>query len=205
MASSKRSKTFATLFYLENLSSNSDPDESLNALYLQDLLRGLHVSFLVSPCHSKDIKEDGTFKKAHYHVILIFDSLKSVPQVKEIMEELNLPFVGLEIVNSLTSYARYLIHLDDPEKFQYPVTNVLSYGIDYQELIRKRADKYSDYSCILDIVVSKHITSFAALLLWAKDNDKAIFNTLCDNSYTIREFIRSYVADCNKSGTLKIK
>lgn len=199
MSNVKRSKNFATLVYTD--SSNIDS--------VRMALRAMHVSYIISPCHSQDLLSDGSgLKKAHYHIILVFDSLKSIPQVKSILtfkdiehdydlssldfnqEQVN--FVGLEIVNSLTIYARYLCHLDNPEKASYPIDDVEAYGLDYASLIRKERDKYDACGRVIDFIVSNHCTCFATVLLHARQNDNEMFRVLCDNSFTIREFIKSY-------------
>lgn len=175
----KRSKYFATLAYLESCPN-----------YL-DYLKTLCIDYLVSPLHSCDLHSDGTPKKEHWHIILIFDSLKSLDQVRDLISDFG--FVGLEIVQSLRSYARYLCHLDDVDKAQYPVDDVVSRGIDYQQFIKTDNDKYDVYARIIDYVRDEQIMSFYDLLVYARYNDFDMFRALCDNSYMIREFLRSAV------------
>lgn len=177
----KRSKNFCTVAYPESISF---PE-------LKTFLDELHICYLISPLHDKDVvaEANNAPKKPHWHIVLIFDSLKSVPQVKDLMHPST---VGLEIVNSLVSYARYLVHMDNPEKAQYNIEDVVFYGIDYKQLCLKESDKYDAFGRLLDYVVAEHITSFSSLLLYAKHNDEPMFRALCDNSYTIREFLRSY-------------
>lgn len=175
----KRSKYFATLAY-----SESCPN------YL-DYLNTLCIDYLVSPLHCSDVNSDGTPKKEHYHIILVFDSLKSCDQVRDLISDFG--FVGLEIVQSLRSYARYLCHLDNADKAQYSPDDVVCRGIDYQQFIKSDNDKYDIYARIIDYVCDKQIMSFYDLLVYARYNDFNMFRALCDNSYMIREFLRSAV------------
>ena len=39
----------------------------------QDRIANLHMMALVSPLHDSDVQADGSPKKPHYHVMLIFD------------------------------------------------------------------------------------------------------------------------------------
>jgi hypothetical protein len=83
-----------------------------------ELLADTHIPAFVSPLHDKDIDEDGSLKKPHYHVVLMFDGPTTQKRANEIIE----PFCGTksaEYVKSLRGYVRYLIHLDNPEKAQY--------------------------------------------------------------------------------------
>lgn len=96
-----RTRNFATVVYPESASGD-----------WMEKLADLKIKAFVSPLHDKDKNPDGEPKKAHYHVILMFDSVKSVEQVKEITDEIG--GVGVEKINSLRGYARYLIHADNP-------------------------------------------------------------------------------------------
>lgn len=118
-----RSRTWAFTLY---------PD-SVPADWL-DTLRMLGVPVLVSPLHDSDVwlPEDevddpdhvaGTMKKEHWHVLIKFNSEKSLTQVRDILDSLNLSYC--ERVSSYRQYARYLCHLDDPHKHQYPPSGVV--------------------------------------------------------------------------------
>ena len=77
MAKEKRSNKWAFLIYKE-----SAPDNYI------EVLEGLHVPFVLSPWHDKDIHSDtGEIKKAHKHGALYFESLKSYSQVSELITE----------------------------------------------------------------------------------------------------------------------
>ena len=68
MSKDKRSNKWAFLLYQESVPKN----------YLE-VLEELHIPFVLSPWHDKDVnKETGEFKKAHKHGALFFESLKSL-------------------------------------------------------------------------------------------------------------------------------
>lgn len=83
----------------------------------REILDGYHVPWVESPLHDKDINPDGELKKAHWHIVLFFDGKKSFEQIKEITDALNAP-IPQKTANA-KGLVRYLIHMDNPEKYQY--------------------------------------------------------------------------------------
>jgi hypothetical protein len=76
---------------------------------------GLQIA--ISPLHDKDLEADGTVKKPHYHIILIYSGPTSFSVVQTLTQKLNAPApIPLEAVRG---YYRYLTHKDNPEKVQY--------------------------------------------------------------------------------------
>ena len=74
--------------------------------------------------HDKDIiPETGELKKAHHHFILKFNNTRSISAVSD---ELGLPSNHLEYCRNLKGAVRYLIHMDDPDKYQYPAEDIKS-------------------------------------------------------------------------------
>lgn len=67
--------------------------------------------------HDKDANPDGTKKKAHYHVLLLFEGKKSYEQIKELTDSFHAP--APQRVTSVRGMVRYMIHMDNPEKYQY--------------------------------------------------------------------------------------
>lgn len=85
---SVRTRNFATVVYKESAPEN-----------WQEILSGFFVPVFVSPYHDKDINADGTPKKPHWHVLIMFEGVKTVEQVTKLFEQIG--GVGCEIVNSL--------------------------------------------------------------------------------------------------------
>lgn len=175
-----RTRSYATIVYPE-----SAPENWL------DILRELKFNVLVSPLHDKDVNPDGEIKKAHYHVLMLFDGVKSVEQATEIRDTFG--GVGFENVNSVRGYARYLCHLDNPEKYQYSPEDVLSIGTeDYFELISLPSDKYRVIDEIMDWCDANECYIYSDLLRYARTNRRDWFRTLCDNgTYVVKEFLKS--------------
>jgi hypothetical protein len=176
-----RTRNYATVVYPE-----SAPDNWL------DILRDLKVSALVSPLHDKDVNPDsGEIKKAHYHVQFLFDGPKTEKQARDIAEQIG--GVGIEILNSVRGMARYLCHMDNPEKYQYNPDDVITIGsADYNELISLPSDKYRIIKEILAWCDENEVFYYSDLLRYSMENRSDWFRCLCDNgTYPVKEFLKS--------------
>lgn len=175
-----RFRNFVTVCYPESM-----PDD------WEQVVTDWHVPVLVSPLHDKDINPDGEIKKPHYHVMLLFDNVKTIEQAKALISEIN--GVGCEVVKSTRGQARYFLHLDNPEKAQYDVKDVRTFaGVDYQVLISLPSDRYSIIREILEFIEANDIMSFNALYLWTSKNKEDWFRAISDNcAYIVKEYIAS--------------
>lgn len=146
-----RTRNFTTIVYPE--SAPSDWIEQLESLFIPSL---------ISPLHDSDVNPTGEQKKPHYHVILMFDNVKTLAQAKEICELFG--GVGCEKVNSIRGVARYLCHLDNPDKFRYDEREIRQLcGVDYQALTELASDVDEAAEEILDFCEVNQITSFAKI------------------------------------------
>ena len=122
----------------------------------QDRIADLHMMALVSPLHDSDVQADGSPKKPHYHIMLIFDGPVAVDRAAKLLQDIGC-IDYTQSIHSVTSYARYLCHLDDHDKHPYNTQDVKAYGgADYElmcqrSLIRycnRRVEDYIDTSCV---------------------------------------------------------
>lgn len=130
-----RTRVFAILVY-----EDSAPIDWRERLVQQ------HVAAFISPYHDKDKDPDGSGKKPHWHVLVMFDGVKSQAQVDAFWDSVLGPDrVKLyENVNSTRGYARYLCHMDNPEKAPYSKDDVIALGgADYEEVISLPSDDYA--------------------------------------------------------------
>lgn len=177
---SSRTRNYATVVYPE-----SAPEG------WQDMLCSFFVPCFVSPLHDKDLNPTGDAKKPHYHVIIMFDSVKTSEQAKEIFDAIG--GVGCEKVQSIRGYARYLCHLDNPDKAQYPIEDVRAFcGADYMGTIGLAIDKYKAIGEIIDFCLANDVYSFSDLLVYARAERFDWFRVLCDNgTVVVKEFLKS--------------
>lgn len=93
----------------------------------QDILDEQHIEWAESPLHDQDVNPGtGEAKKPHWHIVLAFDGKKSFEQVQDLLAPLNCPIP--QRCHALKGAVRYMAHLDNPEKVQYPVSSIKSHG-----------------------------------------------------------------------------
>lgn len=93
----------------------------------RDILDEYHFEWAESPLHDMDVNPaTGDKKKAHWHIILSFDGKKSYEQVCELLAPLNGPIP--QRCHALKGAVRYFAHLDNPEKYQYPSSQIVGHG-----------------------------------------------------------------------------
>lgn len=182
-----RTRNFATVVYPE-----SAPED------WKEILTQQFIPAFISPLHDQDCNPTGEVKKEHYHVILMFDSVKTTAQAVEVFERIG--GVGCEVVQSIRGYARYLCHLDNPEKAQYPPDSVTALcGADYMGVIGLAIDKYKAIGDMIDYCEENAVYSYAQLLRYARMERFDWFRILCDSGIMVmREFLKSkYWSDSN--------
>lgn len=175
-----RTRNYATVVYPESAPEN-----------WKEYLSELHIPLFISPLHDKDINPDGEMKKPHYHVLFMFNSVKSWEQIKPIFEAIG--GVGREVVNSARGYARYLCHLDNPEKAQYDTNNVIVFGgADYATVIHLPTDDIKMLKEIYDYIRINQIYSLAQFLdICAVINDDWFSLVSMSKGYIVDKYIKS--------------
>lgn len=179
-SSATRTRNYVSIGYPESM-----PEDWLT------ILQESHVPCVVSPLHDKDKNPEGEDKKPHYHIMLLFDSVKTQEQAQKVFDSIKA--VKCQAVNSIRGEARYFLHLDNPEKYQYDVKDVKCLGgVDYQVLIQLPSDRYGIIRELLQFIESNDIRSFSELLRWTSLNREDWFRALCDScAYIIKEHIAS--------------
>lgn len=112
-----KSKYFCALLYPS--STTYDADKVIKALAEE------HLTFAVSPIHDRDVDEDGSLKKSHYHLLLAYSSATTLNNICAWFNACGMPESDLHAVRVCASgvgYYRYLTHKDNPEKAQYEDT-----------------------------------------------------------------------------------
>lgn len=175
-----RTRNFATVVYPDSAPSD-----------WQDILEKQFIPAFISPLHDRDKNPTGEVKKAHYHVILAYDTVKTIDQAKNVIEMFN--GVGCEVVNSLRGYARYLCHLDNPDKYQYDKSDVRCLcGSDYASVIGLSTDKYKALGEMEDFCEQYNVVSFYLLSKYARIHRTDWYRILCDcGSLHMREYLKS--------------
>lgn len=179
-SSSDRTRNFTTVVYPE-----SAPDDWM------EILSNQHVQAFVSPLHDRDANPDGEVKKPHWHVIVMFDTVKTPKQAKEVFDLIG--GVGCEKVKSMRGNARYLCHLDNPEKAQYDIRDVKSFaGADYIDICSLSCDRYTAIGEMIEFCEDNDVFSFSKFLLYCHRNRYDWFRVLCDGGgFLLKDYLKS--------------
>ena len=181
MAKEKRSNKWAFLIYQESAPEN----------YLE-VLEDLHIPFVLSPWHDKDVnKQTGEFKKSHKHGALFFDSLKSYSQVSELLtEKLNSP-AHVEIVMSPKGMYDYFTHAENPDKTLYDVNEIESgCGFELEKFLIEQASG-TFLNEVIDLIEENEITEFEELVKFARKNNNLLLSLVIDKTFFFSKFLDS--------------
>ena len=181
MSKDKRSNKWTFLMYEESAPKN----------YL-DILEEMHIPFVLSPWHDRDVnKETGEFKKAHKHGVLFFESLKSYTQVSELLtERLNTPS-HVEVVMSPKGMYDYFIHAENPDKTLYNMDEIESgCGFDLDQfLVSNNNDQF--LSTVIDIIEERNFIEFNNLVRYARVENPSLLNLIIDKTYFFAKYLDS--------------
>lgn len=177
----KRSNKWAFLLYQDSAPEN----------YL-DIFEEMHIPFVLSPWHDKDIdKETGEFKKAHKHGALFFESLKSYSQVSELLtKKLNTP-AHVEIVMSPKGMYDYFTHAENPDKTLYNIEEIESgCGFELDKfLIEHNSGLFLE--TVIDVITENDFTEFEDLVRYARFNDNSLLGLIIERTYFFTKFLDS--------------
>lgn len=181
MAKEQRSNKWAFLFYKE-----SAPDNYL------EILEEIHVPFVLSPWHDKDVKkETGEFKKAHKHGAFYFDSLNSYSQVSELIKDkLNGP-AHVEPVISPKGMYDYFTHAENSDKSPYDIEDIESgCGFELDKfLVQQNSDEFMTE--VIDTIEQNDFTEFEELVWYARDNNTTLLGLIIERTYFFSRYLDS--------------
>lgn len=73
--------------------------------------------------HDKDINVKGEIKKTHYHCIVKVDNATTISAISK---KIGIPDNYVKNVRNERSMVRYLVHIDDKDKYQYDIKDICS-------------------------------------------------------------------------------
>lgn len=194
-----KSKYFCALLYPE--STTYDTEKVIKSLAME------HLTFAVSPIHDKDVEEDGSKKKAHYHLLLAYSSATTLNNIRGWFNVCGFPESDLHSVRVCASgvgYYRYLTHRDNPEKAQYDANDIRIFN-DSDELFKKfsktAAEKIDDLVRIFQIVDELNTISFHSLIQYLMLNERDLFKLITSSSalaICVKEYQRSLEYDLKR-------
>lgn len=187
MANSFKTRQYQAIIYPE-----SAPEDFL------ERIERLQVGALLSPLHDSDVNGDGELKKPHYHFIISYDGPKTIEQAIEDFEYIGAVYDFQSrrkesIVKSFRVSARYLCHIDNPDKYQYSYDGVRAFGgLVYSDIISSSSDKLLSLREMLAYCKEEKIIYFSDLLEYAAENRSDWFDALNrDCSYIMSQYLKS--------------
>lgn len=167
-----------------------------------------HLTFAVSPIHDRDKEDDGSLKKAHYHLLIAYSSATTLNNIRGWVNACGMPESELHSVRVCASgaaYFRYLTHKDNPEKVQYDDNDIRVFN-DSDELFKKfsktASEKIFDLVRIFQIVDELNTISFHTLVQYLMFNEPHLFKMLTSSSalaICVKEYQRSLEYDLKRS------
>ncbi|HFI0787518.1 TPA: replication protein [Streptococcus suis] len=181
MSKEKRSNKWTFLLYQESAPEN----------YLE-ILEEMHVPFVLSPWHDKDVnRQTGEIKKSHKHGALFFDSLKSYSQVSELLTgKLNTPS-HVEIIMSPKGMYDYFIHAENPDKTPYKLEDIESgCGFELDKFLLSNTNDLF-LATIIDLIEEYNFTEFKTLVNFARDKEPMLLSLIVDKTYFFAKYLDS--------------
>ncbi|RLL57546.1 replication protein [Staphylococcus aureus] len=177
-----RTRNWTFVIYPESVVSN-----------WRDILDDEHIQWVESPVHDKDTNPEGEIKKAHIHILLMYDGVKSYNQILEITQKINASVP--QKCGSAKGLVRYMIHMDNPEKYQYSRADIIGHGgVDILDMLKPTSgSRYEMFKEMTEFILDNDIREYEELWIYAMQNRyDDWFQLLADNgTFAINNFIKS--------------
>lgn len=157
-----------------------------------DILSSKGVQGCVSPLHDRDTNPDGTPKKAHYHVLVVYDGPKSFNSINDYVSALNQP-IPIP-VESVRGQYRYFTHEDNPEKFQYNKSDIrILNGFSIRDFVElTKSEVNSILKEMQSMIRERDILEYSDLMDILFDEDLVDFyDVACSHTYFLEKYITS--------------
>lgn len=167
MADNKKIRNFSGVLYPDS--------ESYNCNEVIDRIKSKFKQWAFC-LHDMDVNDEGELKKAHIHWVGAGDArtLASCAKILGLKEN------EIEICKNCKLMVRYLLHLDDPDKFQYPVEELNSNWKNIDSILRND----SEGTLAIDLACAK--TSMSWLDLGKYANERGCFDVFRRNMTFIK-------------------
>lgn len=162
----------------------------------KEILQKSFISWICSPLHDKDINElDNELKKPHFHLIWWYG--ERGPTTLNVAQQTAKEIGAVEFVQPIHSIAnavKYLIHLNNPEKYQYQKSDITcSPDVSLEEFFKlSKTDERILSLEITNFIKKNNITEFCDLVYYCADNDIYEWYDYCRQfSFFVNSLIKS--------------
>lgn len=137
----------------------------------REIIKQSGLVFAVSPLHDKDINADGSPKKPHHHLILVYNGPTTYNNVKSFCDQLNQPIP--KPLESVRGMYRYFTHEENPEKAQYDKNDIEHYNgfalANFCELMRGEVNKIK--IDVFNLIARMDVREYSELVYLLLDNE----------------------------------
>lgn len=187
----KRHKAWMCVFY-----EDSSPN-------WHDGLDEQGVATCVSPVHDQDrwTKHDqaknpehraGDGKVPHRHLLSEFEHAVSYEDFKAFLEDAGIKSTNIKYAKSVRGMARYLTHMDSPDKARYSDDEVSEFGgASWREWCERSEDDHAMMQAMREFIAVNEITDFWAFQFWCDQNQPEWSRLLDRKCYGIDRFVGS--------------
>ena len=156
----------------------------------RSILDETQLRWIESPLHDKDVNADGELKKTHWHILLSYEGPVNLTAVKKISDLLNCHIP--QKISSSKGLVRYMIHLDNPEKFQYSQSDIKGHnGADVGSYFELTAtNKLMSMKDIVRYIYENEVDNYSDFLMYCIENKDDWFDVAINsNTLAINKMI----------------
>ncbi len=159
----------------------------------RELLQQTGIQCAISPLHDKDVNADNTPKKPHYHIILCYEGPTTYNNVLSLTSSLGQPIP--QPLEQIRGYYRYLIHKDNPEKYQYNEWEITTInGFDIKDYLGLTANQV--VACLKElshIIDDNNIIEYSTLIQLLRDDEtmQELLDVACNKTIFLNTYITS--------------
>lgn len=153
-------KNFSVIAYAESMPNN-----------IQAIVSALPCVKYAYIYHDKDILESGELKKPHYHIYLSFDKkVRYTTIAKSFGVVANSELI--QPVRYVPTTIRYFVHFDDLDKYQYNLSDLITFNIDRDFIFNLESNEQKETSAVLDLFeyIKLYTPTLSMLFKYACDN-----------------------------------
>ena len=131
----------------------------------RDIIRQRGIVASASPLHDRDINADGTPKKPHHHIIVVYDGPTTYNNVLALSQG-ELGGTIPKVLDSPRGMYTYFTHEDNPEKAQYDKKDIEHFnGFNITDLCMLKASEIQEIKLrVLDFIDDNDIFEYADLV-----------------------------------------
>ena len=116
-----------------------------------ELLKFTSCTGLAMIYHDRDVLADGSLKEPHWHILVYFANAVSLKGACAAIDEICVGNVLGEPVKDVQGAYQYLVHKNNPEKFQYCPSDIITWG-DFEKLIAEDKKEAQNEQFLMDLL-----------------------------------------------------